>query len=511
MKMMIQIGFTGSNKLWDRNRGSSLPSISSIISVKGSGLNPPPLVHQSASEIIQSGDSVTLNCTVHTGSCDGEHSVYWFKNSEDSPGLIHTHGGRNDQCERKPNTQTHLCVQPAMESLNPSHAGTYYCAVASCGHILFGNGTKLDFEDEVDSLVYFLSGALAINSILVVLLAFLVYKIKKRNICQSTGNSVTLNCTVHTGSCDGEQSVYWFKNSEDSPGLLYIREGRNDQCERKPNTHTHTCVYNLPMENLNPSHSGTYYCVVASCGQILFGNGTKLDFEDEVDSLVYFLTGALAFNSILVVLLAFLMSKMKREKNCQSTGGFVTLNCTVLTGSCDGEHSVYWFKNSEDSPGLIYTHGGRNDQCERKPNTQTQTCEYNLPMESLNPSHAGTYYCAVASCGHILFGNGTKLDFEGGVDSGFLVHFSSIALTFTAILSVLLAFLVCMMNKKNSCQSTVSSTAEAEDHNNGLLIYIVLQEYQRGEKIYYAALGVNLKNRSRRQRDQTWSECTNTS
>ncbi|KAF3836829.1 hypothetical protein F7725_004293 [Dissostichus mawsoni] len=144
------------------------------------------LDHGETSEIIQSGDSVTLNCTVHTGSCDGEHSVYWFKNSEDSPGLIHTHGGRNDQCERKPNTQTHSCVYNLpMENLNPSHAGTYFCAVASCGHILFGNGTKLDFEDEVDSLVYFLSGALAINSILVVLLAFLVYKIKKRNICQS--------------------------------------------------------------------------------------------------------------------------------------------------------------------------------------------------------------------------------------------------------------------------------------------------------------------------------------
>ncbi|KAF3836868.1 hypothetical protein F7725_004332 [Dissostichus mawsoni] len=44
-------------------------------------------------------------------------------------------------------------------------------------------------------------------------------------------------------------------------------------------THKHTCVYNLPMENLNPSHAGTYFCAVASCGHILFGNGTKLDFE----------------------------------------------------------------------------------------------------------------------------------------------------------------------------------------------------------------------------------------
>ena len=118
------------------------------VSVKGSGLNIPALVHQSASESIQPGDSVTLNCTVHTGTCGGEHSVYWFKHSEGlHPGLMYTHGGRNSQCGRKNNTQTHTCVYNLpMKSLNHSHAGTYYCAVASCGHILFGGETKSHSE-----------------------------------------------------------------------------------------------------------------------------------------------------------------------------------------------------------------------------------------------------------------------------------------------------------------------------------------------------------------------------
>ena len=120
------------------------------VSVKGSGLNIPASVHQSSSEIIQPGGSVTLNCTVHSGTCDGEHSVYWFKHSQEShPGLIYTHGGRNDQCERKNDTQIPTCIYNLpMESLNLSHAGTYYCAVDSCGHIVFGNGTRLDFEGE---------------------------------------------------------------------------------------------------------------------------------------------------------------------------------------------------------------------------------------------------------------------------------------------------------------------------------------------------------------------------
>ncbi|XP_053272711.1 immunoglobulin kappa light chain-like [Pleuronectes platessa] len=118
------------------------------VSVKGSGSNIQAVVHQS--ESIQPGGSVTLSCTVHTGTCDGEHSVYWFKSSEDpQPGLIYTHVDRNDQCERKPDNQTHTCVYNlSMERVNRSHAGTYYCAVAACGHIVFGDGTKLEFDGE---------------------------------------------------------------------------------------------------------------------------------------------------------------------------------------------------------------------------------------------------------------------------------------------------------------------------------------------------------------------------
>ncbi|XP_030286134.1 uncharacterized protein LOC115589434 [Sparus aurata] len=184
------------------------------------------------------------------------------------------------------------------------------------------------------------------------------------------------------------------------------------------------------------------------------------------------------------------------------SGGSVTLNCTVHTGTCDGEHSVYWFKHSPEShPGLIYTHGGRNDQCERKDNTQTHTCVYNLPMKSLNLSHAGTYYCAVASCGHILFGDGTTLDFQDKMDSPVLVHFLSGALIFTTILVVVLVLSVFKMKKRNSYQSTESqarlsapSTTNPESHRHA-------------DNLHYAALSVNLPNRSRRQRNSTNNEC----
>uniref|UniRef100_A0A8C7WYH7 Ig-like domain-containing protein n=1 Tax=Oryzias sinensis TaxID=183150 RepID=A0A8C7WYH7_9TELE len=159
------------------------------VDVKGSGLTIQTSVDQSSSENIHAGDSVTLNCTVHTGSCDEEHRVYWFKDSEDShPGLIYTHGGRNDQCERKNNTQTHSCVYELhMKNLTESHAGIYYCAVVSCGHILFGNGTKLDLTVPVNSVILnTLVGLLTVMSVLVAFLLFLLWKIHKSNNCTST-------------------------------------------------------------------------------------------------------------------------------------------------------------------------------------------------------------------------------------------------------------------------------------------------------------------------------------
>ncbi|XP_026175026.1 immunoglobulin kappa light chain-like [Mastacembelus armatus] len=207
------------------------------LSVQGSGLNIPAQVHQSASESIQPGGSVTLNCTVHTGTCDGEHRVYWFKHSGKAhPGLIYTHGGSNDQCERKPETQTHSCVYNLpMNSLNVSDAGTYYCAVVSCANMLFGNGTKKDPADKENSpkyLVYFLSGALTITTILVVLLALSVYKISKRN-CQCRESQVQFPASS-TANAEGYQDA-------DNVHYAALREHRSDQARRQKDDTT--CIY----------------------------------------------------------------------------------------------------------------------------------------------------------------------------------------------------------------------------------------------------------------------------
>uniref|UniRef100_A0A4W5PBW7 Ig-like domain-containing protein n=1 Tax=Hucho hucho TaxID=62062 RepID=A0A4W5PBW7_9TELE len=142
---------------------------------------------------------------------------------------------------------------------------------------------------------------------------------------------------------------------------------------------------NLTISNTAPGDSATYYCSTTAIYELTFGEGTIVLQQPVSESV--------------------------------QPGDSVTLNCTIRTETCVGEHSVYWFRHGsgESSPGIIYTHGDRSDQCEKSSETgsPTQSCVFNLPKWNLSPSDAGTYYCAVASCGEILFGNGTKLDIEG--------------------------------------------------------------------------------------------------
>nr|XP_046236413.1 uncharacterized protein LOC124054447 isoform X2 [Scatophagus argus] len=299
-----------------------------------------------------------------------------------------------------------------------------------------------------------------------------------------TGDNFTLQCSYKSGV---PAKYYWFKQIlGQKPRLISSfsildKNGTfHDEFKNNPRftLDTKNGRNDLTMTDLHISDSATYNCISCFLYTINISESITVSVKDS------------NLNTPVLV--------HQSASETIQPGGSVTLNCTVHTGTCDGEHSVYWFKNSGESPpGLIYTHGGRKDQCERNPNTQTPSCVYKLALKSLNLSHAGIYYCAVAICGHILFGNGTKLDFGPVEDSLVLMYFLSGALAFTTVFLVLLAFLVCRMNKsfqspEARCSAPSMSNAEG---------------YRDADDLHYAALNVNLPNRSRRQRDNTKSEC----
>ncbi|XP_029973085.1 uncharacterized protein LOC115406914 isoform X5 [Salarias fasciatus] len=91
-------------------------------------------------------------------------------------------------------------------------------------------------------------------------------------------------------------------------------------------------------------------------------------------------------------------------------GESVSLQCSVLSDSekktCSEDYRVHWFRagSHQSHPSFIYTHGGK-AECGKS----SQKCFYSF-SKKVSVSDAGTYYCAVAACGEVMFGNGAKLD-----------------------------------------------------------------------------------------------------
>ncbi|XP_060951860.1 uncharacterized protein LOC133028849 [Limanda limanda] len=293
-------------------------------------------------------------------------------------------------------------------------------------------------------------------------------------ISADVGDNLNLQCFYE----GGDNRIYWYKHTLGQKPRIISKTYRILKNLWLPNEFMDNPCFTvktignasqLNISDLHLSDSATYYCLKDTRYVFEFTEGVTVSVKGSVSNI----------------------QALVHQSESIQPGGSVTLSCTVHTGTCDGEHSVYWFKNSEEpQPGLIYTHGDRNHQCERKPDTKSHTCVYNLSMERLNRSHAGTYYCAVAACGHIVFGDGTKLEFDDEVD--WLVVSLSVTSAFTTLLSVLLAFSICMMRVTEP--HAPSSKINAKDEQN------------EDDPCYIARREIQM-NRSRGRRDDTWSEC----
>uniref|UniRef100_A0A3B1JHE2 Ig-like domain-containing protein n=1 Tax=Astyanax mexicanus TaxID=7994 RepID=A0A3B1JHE2_ASTMX len=224
--------------------------------------------------------------------------------------------------------------------------------------------------------------------------------------CVQNGENVSLNCWF---SSDDVEVTAWFKQTPGEKPLLiasayrlsatvyhngFDKSGRFTVVTEKD-------IFTLNISNTEASDSATYFCAVAYYTDIALLDCTVVVLKDAPSSLYTVLQPPVS--------------------DPVQLGGDTTLQCSILTDNSAGDHSVYWFRHGsgESDPGIIFTHGNRSDQCKKSSETvsPTQSCIYKLPKNNLSLSDAGTYYCAVAACGHIFFGNGTKLDLTGGVIS----------------------------------------------------------------------------------------------
>ncbi|CAI5652893.1 unnamed protein product [Oreochromis niloticus] len=180
-----------------------------FLRVKGPDPGITGVTQDSLSNPVHPGDPVTLQCSVLSNSenrtCTEDHSVYWYraKPDESHPSLMYSHGNNSYYCERSPEAPSQQkCVYSFFRNVTCSDTGTYYCAVATCGEILFGNGTKLDIKvvhhwdlQKTNTVVFLLCVALSISLIVI---AFLIYTIKEKHKTSAAASLQTNTETTRT-------------------------------------------------------------------------------------------------------------------------------------------------------------------------------------------------------------------------------------------------------------------------------------------------------------------------
>ncbi|XP_039476763.1 uncharacterized protein LOC120443075 [Oreochromis aureus] len=159
------------------------------------------------------------------------------------------------------------------------------------------------------------------------------------------GDSVTLQCSVlsdlQKNTCP--EDVYWFRAgmNETYPSVIYVHRSSGDECERQSDVYSpRKCVYNFSKNKISSSDSGNYYCAVATCGHIIFGNGAKLNIENTifsfgdsqvVNTVVFLLCVVLAISLMVIALLSYMINK--KAYNVSNGAVAVQLNYTMNTSN----------------------------------------------------------------------------------------------------------------------------------------------------------------------------------
>ncbi|KAM8733128.1 uncharacterized protein AB9X84_024989 isoform 1-T2 [Acanthopagrus schlegelii] len=135
------------------------------------------------------------------------------------------------------------------------------------------------------------------------------------------GALINLQCSIlskkkeNRVQCPGERSVFWFRagSGGSHPSIIYPQS--NSSCDREDRS----CVYSLSKTIRDSSDNGTYYCAVVTCGEILFGEGTKVQMREDVCPLVIAL-GTLSACCVIVVVVVIISRSHKPDcKRCKAS------------------------------------------------------------------------------------------------------------------------------------------------------------------------------------------------
>uniref|UniRef100_A0A8D0AF68 Ig-like domain-containing protein n=1 Tax=Sander lucioperca TaxID=283035 RepID=A0A8D0AF68_SANLU len=274
------------------------------------------------------------------------------------------------------------------------------------------------------------------------------------------GRNVTLECPV--SETEG-RFFYWYKQplgyvvqrivTKIFGKLTFSKQFNNSRFTATKRD----AQYFLTITNISKEDEATYFCHYGEIYSESF-NGIFLAVNDRNQQKAVYV-------------------KQSPETESVKPGDSVTLQCSLLsktkgnTDQCPGEHSVYWFRSGsgESHPGIIYTHSDEEEE---------RSCVYSLSKTIQNSSDTGTYYCAVVTCGEILFGEGTKVETRSQLEPVVLVLGVLLACCVTVI-----AALIFYGNRRKVCEHCkgrfttltflISFKSDCLNHNN-TIIYICI-------------------------------------
>ncbi|XP_061833315.1 uncharacterized protein [Nerophis lumbriciformis] len=203
---------------------------------------------------VQPGPPVKLQCSVfsHSGNeiCQDGHKVSWFRTGPESvhPSFVYADG----ECKKIKDNSTQKCVHTFSKNVNFSDAGTYLCAVVTCGRIFMANPIKVNIKDfsscnSYKYVIFVLSAALALSFIMS---AFLINKIRTKNCFCCKAGPQTLDETFSRPQQRDENSLVYSMPTIISRKTVRSRQ-TNTRAAEEFSTYTDVCLHDSILTTQN--------------------------------------------------------------------------------------------------------------------------------------------------------------------------------------------------------------------------------------------------------------------
>ncbi|XP_028272775.1 immunoglobulin kappa light chain-like [Parambassis ranga] len=249
--------------------------------------------------VAELGHDVTLHCNV-------SENAKWYKQSlgqmpQTVAGSVSGQTITEKQFENSRFTVSKKESQFSLSIRNVSKEdeATYFCQTVTAFSSVFVNGTFLVVNDSNQQKSVFVTQSPKTESV-------------------QLGDTATLHCSLLSKETQsnvqspGEHNVYWFRTGSGGfhPNIIYTQRNSSDEDTGR------SCDYRLSKAIRDSADTGTYYCAVVTCGQILLGEGTTVDTRPGLDPVVLVLGGLLAC-CITVIVLIILHIKQNVCKHCK--------------------------------------------------------------------------------------------------------------------------------------------------------------------------------------------------